>query len=224
VVVILDLGDGLDEAEQTLYDTTAAMIAAEPDTLIVWTGKDAVPEGRDPLPLGVIAWVKPDTDAPNPRKDSDCHIARMSNAAARDRVNLNECGHLDEIARNYTRAFVESNLRQMVEGVAAFSYGFIGDGLHYGYVTRQAVMATLPTPITPEQVEEFLALDVEKRAAEILSDEFREYEQWATGEVYAVHVTNVLNGKDAALHGCYDDSASHEYLRTVVDEIVGQVA
>ena len=224
MVVILDLGDGLDEAQQAQYDNLARMIGEEPDTVAVWTASDPVPDGCKPLPLGVLAWVKPDTAAPNPRKDFD-HLAKFSSAASNQVIDLGECTPLDILARDLTPEGVELELPNVLsEPVAAFEHWNIDGATYYGYITRGAVLSTVPPPTTPEEIEAFLMLDIGERGKKILQGEIREYEEWARGEVYTVCATNVLTGQDSSLSGCYDSTPDRTYLRTVVDEVAADVA
>lgn len=220
MVVILDLGDGLDEAEQEAYDQQVAIVRSAHDTCIVWTSTDHVPAGRKQIPAGVFAWAEPDTDAPNPRKEFD-HLAKFAAASPRI-VEFGECSVLEaKVRAGYDDDEIEAELRSMRLNVAAIEKYDVGDATIWGYIERPAVMSTVAQPTTPEEVETFLALDVTKRGKEILDAEASEYRAWANGEVYAVYVRNTLNGRQESLHGCYDDGV--DYLRAVVDDLVLEV-
>lgn len=57
MVVILDLGDGLDDQEQQAYDACVDAVRSDARVQHIWTTVDAVPDGCKPLPRGVLAWV-----------------------------------------------------------------------------------------------------------------------------------------------------------------------
>lgn len=58
MVVILDLGDGLDDQEQRAYDACVEQLSCDPDVAHIWKAIDPVPAGCKPLPRAVVAWVQ----------------------------------------------------------------------------------------------------------------------------------------------------------------------
>lgn len=214
MVVILDLGDGLTEAEQDQYDYLATTFENNANVVAIFRDSD-----EKPMPKGVIGWAVYDRDAASPRTWDN--LAKFSISSPR--YDLNECQTLDYIARSYPSEFVEQRMREELEeqgtSLAAIEQTNVDGATLWAYIDRKAVLQTVSTPTTPEEIEEFLTLDLEARGREILAGEIADYQTWATGQVYAVLVRNVRNGAEECLSGCFDTSADFTYLRDVAGDL-----
>lgn len=218
MVVILDLGDGLTVEEQDEYNDAVA--TARRDCAHTWTVEDG-------LPPGVIVTVVTDIAPVNPREDYETYTVigtrdhmgwtdRTPAGAALVRV-LEEWYCVDD-----AHVVVPAQLRQQLGAVAVHTE-WINGSCYWGVITRSDVLRTQGQPTTTEEVEAFLALDVNIAGAEILRQEFETFRAWSEGEVFVVHALHTPSGRTASLGEVYDSSDGFTYAREAAEDLVKEV-